>query len=297
MSAMRESRANRPLRDPAPSRVRYRLTRWWLSPVIRRFVTTIIPLAGIAAGAFLYLSQPKQQEIIWAWGDEVLQSIEARPEFQVRLMSVTGASPVLADAIRERVGLEFPVSWFDLDADVIHARVSQLDAVEDVRVTVDLGGALRLQVSQRVPAVIWRTNAGLEMLDATGHRIAYIDHREGRPDLPLITGEGAQFAVPEALALSTALAPLGDRLRGLTRRGERRWDVVLDRDQVIRLPEENPIAALERTLAMDVAMDLLGRDVPVVDMRFPERPVVQLNEQAMESLRLTRAFEMGLSNQ
>jgi hypothetical protein len=43
--------------------------------------------------------------------------------------------------------------------------------------------------------------------------------------------------VPEALALVAAARPAVPRLRGLVRMGERRWDLVLDRDQRILLPE------------------------------------------------------------
>jgi cell division protein FtsQ len=53
--------------------------------------------------------------------------------------------------------------------------------------------------------------------------------------------------------------------------GERRWDVVLDRDQRILLPETEPGRALERVLALDQAQDLLDRDV-TVDLRLEPPP-------------------------
>ena len=47
------------------------------------------------------------------------------------------------------------------------------------------------------------------------------------------------------------------RLRGLVRVGERRWDVVLDREQRIMLPEQNPIGAVERGIVLSDLQDLL----------------------------------------
>ena len=87
------------------------------------------------------------------------------------------------------------------------------------------------------------------------------------------------------------------RLRALTRRGERRWDMVLDRGQVLQLPEKAPVRALERTLALQAAMDLLDRDVAVVDMRNPGRLTVRMGGDAVEYLRLTRSFGQGLVRQ
>ena len=65
-------------------------------------------------------------------------------------------------------------------------------------------------------------------------------------------------------------------MRGLIRMGERRWDVVLDRDQRILLPEDDPVSALQRVAAIDAAQDMMARDLTIVDMRNPARPTVRL---------------------
>jgi len=108
------------------------------------------------------------------------------------------------------------------------------------------------------------------------------------PDLPLLAGAGAREHVREALALMDAALPLGDRLRGLVRVGARRWDLVLDRNQRIRLPEQGAMQALERVLALDQAQDLLARDLLFVDMRNPNRPVLNVSPGALETLRAIR---------
>ena len=93
--------------------------------------------------------------------------------------------------------------------------------------------------------VVWRSAAGLELLDQNGVRVAEVDSRLRRPDLPLIAGEGAEAHVPEALALLAETRPVAERLRGLVRVGERRWDLVLDRGQVVKLPEPDPVAGAQ----------------------------------------------------
>jgi cell division protein FtsQ len=67
--------------------------------------------------------------------------------------------------------------------------------------------------------------------------------------------------------------------------GERRWDVVLDRDQRLMLPEVNPVRALDRTLALDSAEDLLARDFTHLDLRNPERPTLRLSARALDEFR------------
>jgi cell division protein FtsQ len=82
-------------------------------------------------------------------------------------------------------------------------------------------------------------------------------------------------------------------LRGLVRMGERRWDLVLDRDQRILLPETNPVRALERLLALDQAEGILTRDITAADLRLDHRPTLRLTAGAAETLRQIRIAQTG----
>jgi cell division protein FtsQ len=144
-----------------------------------------------------------------------------------------------------------------------------------------------------MPVVVWRGAGGLHLLDPEGYRVDSLAKRTDRPDLPLIAGEGASAHVGEALRVLAAAAPLRARLRGLTFVGNRRWDLVLDRDQRIQLPEERPVPALEQVLALHQAQGILDRDVAVVDMRSPRRPTLRLAEAARDELRRIRHIETG----
>ena len=75
--------------------------------------------------------------------------------------------------------------------------------------------------------------------------------------------------------------------------GERRWDVMLDRQQIIQLPVKDPVPALERVIALHSARDVLGRDVTVVDMRDGRRPVLRLSVPAVDELYRLRAIADG----
>jgi cell division protein FtsQ len=153
------------------------------------------------------------------------------------------------------------------------------------------GGVLQVMITERVPVAVWRTEDGLTLVDDTGHRVAGLLSRSDRPDLPLVAGEGAERAMPEALALFDAAGPLTPRIRGLVRMGERRWDIVLDRDQRVMLPAKNPVQALERLLALDHAQDLMNRDILAVDLRTDHRPTLRLTPNALAEARRAQGIE------
>jgi cell division protein FtsQ len=253
-----------------------------LTPGIRIALRIGVPFCVTLALASGFMADQKRRDALNMFVTDVRASIEQRPEFMVNLMAIDGAGDDLAMDIREVVSLDFPTSSFDMDLDQIRDTIAGLDPVKSAAVRIRPGGILQVDVTERRPAVLWRTRDGLEMLDDTGARVGDLDARGIRSDLPLIAGEGANTRVDEALALIVATRPLGDRLRGLVRVGGRRWDVVLDRDQRIQLPEDRPVRALERVIALDAVQELLDRDVAVVDMRLGERPTVRMTGAAVE---------------
>jgi cell division protein FtsQ len=271
-------------RDPAPSRLAYRLERLWLRPLVRRAVRIGLPLLAGAGAALWWASEPARVAAVTDAARDLRRAVEERPEFMVRLMAIDGASPELARAVRQMVPVDLPVSSFDLDLAAMRAQIETIDAVAAAHLRIRPGGTLEVAITEREPALIWRRADGLMLVDATGHPIAAAERRADWPELPLIAGEGANAAAEEALALVAAAAPLSDRLRGLLRRGERRWDVVLTRDQRILLPASEPVPALDYLLALDEANDLLARDVTHVDLRLPDRPTLRLSEAAVAEL-------------
>lgn len=273
------------LRDPAPSRWAYRMHRLMLTPLFRLFLRVGLPVGCVLLAGSIYFADGDRREALIEGASDMRRQIEQRPEFMVNLMAIDGASDEVSTLLREVMPVDFPVSSFDLDLEGLQATVEEIDAVASASVRIRSGGVLQLDITERVPAVVWRNRDGLELLDAEGHRVAQIAERRARPDLVLLAGDGASKAVPEALALHAAAKLIEPRVRGLLRVGDRRWDVVLDRDQRILLPEEQPIAALERVVAMNDVQDLLERDVTVVDMRTPGRPVLRMSPDAATAYR------------
>ncbi|MEY8099933.1 cell division protein FtsQ/DivIB, partial [Falsihalocynthiibacter sp. S25ZX9] len=86
------------------------------------------------------------------------------------------------------------MSSFYLDLQQMHAAISELDAVASVNVQVRVGGVLQVSVDERVPVIVWRGTDAVELLDAEGHRVVQVPALASRPDLPFVTGFGADKA-------------------------------------------------------------------------------------------------------
>ncbi|WBU63384.1 cell division protein FtsQ/DivIB [Paracoccus aerodenitrificans] len=283
-----QNTAQKPRRDPAPSRLAYRLNRMWLTPGFRKLTRVGLPAFLIAFTALLWLSDEDRRASLAGGLTGMVEKVQNREQFMVKVMTIDGASEPVDKALRMMLPVDLPTSSFDIDLDQLRQDILMLDAVKDVELRVKPGGVLAAEVSERRPVMLWRHARGIEQLDEEGHRVASVTERSVRSELPLIAGEGADKAAAEAMRLFAAAGPLLPRVRGLQRVGERRWDVVLDRGQRIRLPAEGAVAALERVIALNGADDLLGRDVSVVDLRNGKRPTAQIGVKARNTIRAAR---------
>ena len=279
--------------DPAPSRLKYRLDRLMLTPLFRSLLRFGLPCLLTFSAATWWLSIDSNRRLVVDTYTELRSDVESRPEFMVNMMAVDGASDLVAEGVRELLPVDFPISSFDLDLEAMRETVVSLDPIKSARLYIRQGNVLQVDITERVPVALWRNDRGLQLLDDEGALVGPAFLRADWPELPLIVGDGADLRVEEALDLAQAAEPLADRLRGLVRMGERRWDVVLDRDQRIMLPETGAIQALERVIAMDKAVEMLDRDIVRVDLRLPARPTIRMTDGAVRELLRIRAIEAG----
>lgn len=284
-SLIRRSKPDATPRDPAPSKLGYRFQRLMLTPGFRASVRIGVPILLIAAIVGSWYSKEENRTAFAATIAQSKRSFQERPQFMVQALTITGADEATMARVVELVPSDYPVSSFDLDLEAMRTAIEALDPVKSASVRVGQAGALEVVLTPRVPAALWRDGGTLRLIDGDGARSGAVSSRANRLDLPLIAGDGAEQHIEEALALYAGAGPLRERVRGLVRMGERRWDIILDRDQRILLPGDGAVSALDRVIALNAAQDMLSRDVAVVDMRNTERPTLRMNEEAAAAMR------------
>lgn len=282
---------NLPKKDPAPSRTKYRLERLWLRPIVQKSVRLYLPALAVGLGIALFVMDDKVQGFVSGKVSSVTEGLAARPELQVVEAKITGASEGLSARVKDLAGLELPISALKIDLSQLQKRISGLEPVLNASVRISENGVLEVSIHEREPIIVWRNAEGLLLIDKTGARVDKISDRAAHSDLPLIAGTGANRVVDEALDLLRIAKPISERVRGLVRIGERRWDLVMDRGLVIRLPEDAAASALARVMALNDVDSLLDRDIVVVDMRDKRRPLLRLTDPALEALRKPLLFK------
>ena len=263
--------------DPAPSRIAYRIMRLLLIPRLRLIFTLGFPsLLIFCATLGLFININVWENISAIKKDLKLAFVE-RPEFMIKVASIDGSSDELANEIREILPLDFPVSYFDLDIKYLHKVVNEIPAVASAAIKISAGGVLQINVAEKSPAFIWRKDNVMSVIDETGSFIRIANSRVDYPKLPLVVGEAADLAVSEISRLMQANEYFKDHVRAFIRVGERRWDLILENNVRIMLPQREFLAAFDRLMLMNEAGSLLSGRLSNIDMRLVVRPTVRVD--------------------
>lgn len=279
----------RPLRrpfegpDPAPSRLAFRLKRLWRSEAVRRAVAVRAPAALLLAGCVWIGAQPDLRERGEALARAAFAGFADRPEFAIRRIEVRGAAPEAAREIEAALAPWRGASSLAADVAAIRAATEAIGRVERATVRLSAPETLIVAVTERRPALVWRSGGLLRLIDAEGVALAELAARADRADLPLVAGPGAERAAAEALRIFAAAAGLRPRLRGLVRVGERRWDAILHEGPTVMLPETGAADAMGYLAALDAGERVTRRAVTHIDLRLAGRPTLRLAPEAAEA--------------
>ena len=270
--------------DPAPSIISYRLMRLMLIPRLRLILTLGIPSLIIFCGTLILFLNINVHENIEALKKDLKRALVERPEFMIKVASVDGASDELAHEIREIMPLDFPVSYFDLDIKYLHKVLNDIPAVASAAIKVTVSGVLQINISERIPAFIWRKDDVISVIDEKGEFIRLATSRLDYPELPLVIGEAANLSIADISSLMEDNQYFLDQVRAFVRVGERRWDLVLDNNLRIMLPQAEFLAAFDRLMLMSESGSLFSNQLSSIDMRLVERPTVRVGAASVDRL-------------
>lgn len=277
-------------RGPGPSKLSYRLLRAWAKPAVRNAALVYLPLALLGLAGWRVAADDGMRQALEGKLAALAHGVAARPEFAVKSVAVTGGDPAVNAAVRHALGVVPGASSLTMDVEALRRQVELLGVVKRAAVQFDPQGTLRVTVVPRVPAVLYRRDDGvLVLLDDGGTEVGPAGARADQPELPVLFGPGAAARVGAALDLLAAVPDIVPRLRAMSWVGDRRWDLFLDHDLVVKLPADDPVDALSRIMALHYGDEILDRDLAVIDMRLPDRPVLRMTPEAAETYQIRKA--------
>lgn len=251
-----------------------------LFPWLRRFgIVMVVLVSVLGLGAWLVTSGTLSRGKHWIDNQVLLATADMG--FFVRNILVEGREYTDPQTLLAIVNIEKGDPLFSFDPRAAQDLISEISWVDHVQVERRWPDTIYIGIVEKRPLVLWQHDKKLRLLDQKGAVIA-TDHIERFKDLKIVMGADApQFAVDLMENLSGE-PDLAKRVVAARRLGERRWDLVLDNEMVIKLPEQDMALALSRLADEERESGVLQRDIVGVDMREEGRMIVEARPGAVQ---------------
>ena len=271
-------RARRPLeREENPHRLIALLERYL--PHRAGVAATVLMLLGSAG--FGIVKGGHVEELTSALSD-ARNAIANSAGFRITAVAINGRKQLTQDEVLAIGGVNGRSSLLFLDAAVVRDKLKANPWIREATVLKLYPGQLQIDIVERSAFALWQQDGRLSVISDDGAVLeSYVSRRF--LSLPLVVGKGAETRARDFLALLARYPQVRAATKAAVFVGERRWNLRLKDGLDIRLPENDVGNALAALSKLDKEDRLFSRDIVAVDMRLPDRLVVQLSEDAAKA--------------
>lgn len=202
--------------------------------------------------------------------------------FRITSVVINGRKQLSQDEILAIGGVSGRSSLLFLDADDVRDKLKANPWIADATVLKLYPGQLLIEITERKAFALWQEAGRLSVIADDGALLEpYVSRRF--LSLPLVVGKGAETQARDFLALLARYPQVNSVTKAAIYVGERRWNLRLKDGLDVRLPEQDVGNALAALSKLDKDDRLFSKDIVAIDMRLPDRLVVQLSDDAAKA--------------
>ncbi|WP_245986319.1 cell division protein FtsQ/DivIB [Azospirillum thermophilum] len=256
----------------------------WTRPALRTALV-MLPVAGLLAFAGSAWKRGTVAETVAAMQDSLIR-LTAAAGFSVDEIMVAGRTETEPEAVLAALGVQRGDPILAIGLTEAKERLEQLPWVSAVSVERRLPGILYVRLSERQPMAIWQHDRKFTVIDREGRPLADAVELARRGNkridtLPQVIGANAPNQVRSLLAALERVPALKPRVTSASWISDRRWNLQLDNGVTIKLPEgPGMVTALRQLAELDASGKVLDRDIVAIDLRQPDRAVLQTSATA-----------------
>jgi cell division protein FtsQ len=269
-----ETRPADPRRPGTMQRLSMRLER-----MFPRGTGTLAVFALVLASVSYGVAKGGHTDAVGAQLADIRDAMANSVGFEIASIALTGEKQLTREDILNIAGISGRASLLFLDADAARARLKANPWIADATILKLFPDRLHIAVTERRAFALWQKDGRVRVISRDGVTVEpfvapHVAH------LPLVVGQGANLKAAEFLNVMNGYPDLRDQVHAYVLVADRRWNLRLKNGIDIRLPEAEPVDAIEALLALDRDKKLLSRDILAIDLRIRDRVTVRLSDAA-----------------
>lgn len=201
--------------------------------------------------------------------------------FRVNNILVEGRHETDPEVLRAIINLERGDPIFAFDPSETREMIERLSWVRSAHIERRLPDTVYIGLVERQPVALWQHKNKLRVIDADG--VTLTDKLSvSQRLLPIVVGEYANEQAYDLLVMLEAEPEIKSLVEAATWVGDRRWDLTLKNDMIVRLPEMDIGLALSRLAKAQAQDNILEKDINVIDLRETDRITVRTRPGAVQ---------------
>ena len=247
-------------RDDIVSRTIRRVKAWFSRPILilSGSAFAFVLVAALFAGGYVGRTVNGISSAI--------DALIADAGFGIAEVHLAGNARTPPETILAALGFKPGESIFGADLQAARRRLLMLDWVSDADVQRRYPDAISVRIAEKHPFALWQAPSNtIYVVERSGGLIT--DKNIGPfVHLPFLSGAGANMGADIVDAVRQHRA-VQARLREIVRVSQRRWNLILDDDVTVKLPEtgwQNELDTLEHLI---IDKGILERNVSEIDLR------------------------------
>lgn len=223
---------------------------------------------------------------LWIWADGWLDRAQAAvhakfanaaAEMGLRMknVDVTGRHNLSAQTLKEIIGVKPNAPLLSVDLGKLREDLLKNPWVKDASVRRAFPDRLIITLTERQPLAIWLDAPGMPgVIDAEGVVLAQGGFENYGP-LLAVTGIDSDKKAADLIALLKGQPDVAVRIKKAVFVSQRRWDLMMDGDTLVKLPEQDAGLALARLSRAQNETKILDQGLKSVDLRQPDRIILE----------------------
>jgi cell division protein FtsQ len=202
--------------------------------------------------------------------------------FGVKVVTISGIARLDEKEVLDIAGITPKSSVPFFDVDDARARLERAPLVETVGVRKFYPNRVVIDIVERGPVALWQRDGEVSIVAEDG--AALDELKDARlNNLPFVVGAGANKRLKEYLGILDAAEELRPKIEAGVYVSERRWNLRMKSGLDVKLPENDPAAAMATLLKLERDGHILEKDILYLDLREPSRVFARLSSDAADA--------------
>lgn len=201
-------------------------------------------------------------------------NLTQKAQFSVKDIVVEGRQQTSKESLSLALSVMQNEPILGIDTVAAQNRIAKLPWTATVTVERHLPDTIVVRLTERTPMARWQHDNHAVVIDTQGKELT-----EAKIDqflqLPLVVGAGAPEETPALLKALQQYPSVEQKLAAAVWVSERRWDLHFETKAVAQLPAKNMLNALKELALLITEQKILDRDILTIDLRVPERLVIE----------------------